>query len=107
MSVQTVARPAPLPAPASPGTGYTVLVLASDEDPGRVVGCFRALAPAMELAGVHWYEANGDRPHDVWVRCETTGHLHFAPGLRIRLEHGAHDARTRHLGDLLERAPLP
>ena len=84
-----------------------MLVLESPEDEGRVIGSFRTLAPAMELAGVRWYEENGNQPYDVWVRCEATGHLHFAPRLRIRLEHGAHDADTLRLAELLERAPRP
>jgi hypothetical protein len=107
MSVQLPTRPSSSPDPEPTGTGYTVLVLESAADSGQVIGSFRSLAPAMELAGVQWYEANGNRPYDVWVRCEATGHLHFAPRLRIRLEHGARDAETLRLAGLLERAPLP
>lgn len=107
MGVRLLIRPAPISAPALPGTGFTVLLLAAEGDEPKPIRSFSSLTSAMELAGVRWYETNGERPYDVWVRSEETGRLHFAPRLRIRLEHGAHDAETLRLGALLERAPLP
>jgi len=86
-----------------PERRFAVVVLCGPDDPGEVVRWFADLAPAMEWAGERWYEADGDRPYDVWVRCERSGRLHFAPRLRIRLEHD----EDLGIEPLLERPPVP
>jgi hypothetical protein len=84
---------------------FSVVVLEEPDDPGHVVRQFSELGAAMEWAGQHWYETDGDRPYDIWVRCERSGRLHFAPRLRIRMERGDDEAFDP--GYRLERPPVP
>lgn len=105
MGTQTLTRPQ---APRTASSGYQVLVFTRPGDTGRLVDSFSILDEAMESAGARWYEAAGDRPYDVWVRAGDTGRLHFAPGLRTRLEaRGDGDPDAARCSELLERAPLP
>ena len=83
-----------------------MLVLRGPGDPGRVVRSFPELGAAMEWAGQRWYEAGTARPYDIWVRCERSGRLHFAPGLRIRREQGG-DWAGAGREPILERPPVP
>jgi len=109
MSVQISTNPE-VDGPVSPHRyGYAVLVFPRPGDPGRLARSFADLADAMEWAGAHWYEADRDRPYDLWVRCETTGRLYFAPRLRIRLEKGANgrDAEAARWREMLARPPAP
>ena len=107
MSVQAPVRSVADAPPAPEPFGYSVLVFPR---PGAVPPDrrFSDLEAAMEFAGSCWYEPDGARPYDVWVRAEANGRLHFAPGLRVRLEHRALcDPDAARCCELLERPPEP
>lgn len=108
MSVQAPIRSVVDAPPAPRPTGYAVLVFTRPGEEPRLDRRFTELDLAMEFAGACWYDAPGDRPYDVWVRSEATGRLHFAPGLRVRLETRAGgDPEAARCCELLERPPQP